>query len=286
MITTATKAIYLIHYFGFLQPEALALRMLCDKYGLFLIEDWALSLLSGGFGLPGSGQPKVGIVGDIALFCFYKFFPTVAGGALVINSDRLGAEPVFDQAVPLRLVVKPLLRSAIDMTLGAERTRALVGRLKPDIPADDDPSERFPDMPASYYFDQGFTDGRISKVAARQIRSFGAAEAIGKRRENYQAYLELLAGMDGLSPLFPVLPEAVCPLSMPVLVSNRNALAVQLRALGVAATPWWAGYHKNLDFSDQVDACQLKDHVLSLPCHQYLGPNAVPYICSLLPDLL
>ncbi len=78
-----TRAIYVTHYFGFLQPHLPALRALCDRHGLYLIEDCALSLLSG-------SQPADGRAGDVAVFCFYKFFPVIGGGALVVNRDLPG----------------------------------------------------------------------------------------------------------------------------------------------------------------------------------------------------
>ena len=65
---------------------------------------------------------------------------------------------------------------------------------------------------------------------------------------------------------------------MPVRVKNchRNALVKALQAEGIAAMPWWAGYNRHLDFSDRpgIDlsaARTLKDTIVSLPIHQYLG---------------
>ncbi|NJM81621.1 MAG: DegT/DnrJ/EryC1/StrS aminotransferase family protein [Tabrizicola sp.] len=46
-ITPRTRAIYLIHYFGFLHPATADIRRICDTHGLHMIEDCALSLLSG-----------------------------------------------------------------------------------------------------------------------------------------------------------------------------------------------------------------------------------------------
>ena len=88
MIGPRTRAIYMTHYFGFLQPETSTIRNLCDEHGLHLIEDCALSLLSG-------DAPAEGRAGDISVFCFYKFFPVLAGGALVINSDKITTGAAF-----------------------------------------------------------------------------------------------------------------------------------------------------------------------------------------------
>lgn len=286
-ITARTKAVYLIHYFGFLQPATAALRALCDARGLVLIEDCALSLLSG-------PAPVAGHAGDISVFCFYKFFPTLGGGALIINNDRITGAARFAHRLPVRLIGKAILRAVvragIDMVVGAERRSALMRRWKP-VAADNSEgpgigSDEFPDMPPSYYFDPRLQNARISALTLAQIRSFDIQAAITRRRSNYLCYLARLGDMPGIAPLFPVLADDTCPLSMPVLVNNRDALAAALVQSGIAATPWWAGYHRHLDFKDQPEACHLKDHVLSLPCHQYLGEVEINHICQVLRDRL
>lgn len=277
LLTPRTKAIYLIHYFGFLQPATAALRALCDRQGLFLIEDCALSLLSG-------PTPADGHSGDISVFCFYKFFPTWGGGALVINADRIAGSPRFERSLPRSVAAKGLLRAGLDMTLGAERRSALSRRLKGNrsgqAGAQASSTDEVPDMPADYYFDPRLLDAAINPLTIRQMRSFDVARTIARRRENYIFYLTTLAGVAGITPLFPDLPADVCPLSMPVLVENRDALAAALTSLGIAATPWWAGYNRRLNFAGQSAAHHLKDHVLSLPCHQYLGKSEILEICT------
>lgn len=276
-ITPRTKAVYLIHYFGFLQPATAALRALCDARGLRLIEDCALNLLSG-------AHPAEGRAGDVALFCFYKFFPTHGGGALVLNADSLTGDTRFTKRVPLRMAAKPLLRAGVDLALGAERRVALLRRLKParvaPVAAPD------ADMPADYYFDARLQDTAMSALTARQIAAFDTAEAIALRRRNYRLYQAELATISHLHPLFPDLPAEICPLVMPVITDARDALAAALVQQGIAATPWWAGYHRSLDFSGQTTARFLKDHVLALPCHQYLAPAAIRHICQVLRDLM
>ncbi len=281
MIGPRTRAIYLTHYFGFLQPDAAALRGICDRHGLFLIEDCALSLLSG-------AAPVEGRTGDVAVFCFYKFFPTLAGGALVVNNGALGGDIRFDGRPPVRDMAKRLARAGLSMTLGAEGSATALRLLRrgrvPDMPAAR-PAGR-PDMPAHYYFDPRLRDAPISRFAAHPLRAFDAAQAISARRGNYRLFLGHLAGMPGAAPLFPDLPDDACPPSMPVLVKGRDALAAALAARGIPATPWWAGYNRHLDWAGCADACHLKDHVLSLPLHQYLEPAAIGYIAKELHVLL
>lgn len=279
LITPRTKAVYLTHYFGFSQPQTAALRALCDARGLFMIEDCALSLLSG-------GSPAAGRAGDVSVFCFYKFFPTLAGGALVLNTDRIAGAAQFGQTLPLKMMGKHLLRAAMDMTLGAKRRAALMQRLKSGrVDAEVSGSGR-PDIPPHYYFDPRLRDARISAVTACQIRAFDVEAAITIRRENYRTYLLALAEMPKVRPLFPDLTDESCPLSMPVLVENRDAIAAALTSRGIAATPWWAGYNRHFDFAAHADARYLKDHVLSLPSHQFMGKREIAHIVSELSELV
>lgn len=76
------SALFVIHYFGFPQPELLALRALCDEHGTLLIEDCAHCLE------PRQGDTLVGEVGDYSLFSIHKVLPTAGGGYLQANAGR------------------------------------------------------------------------------------------------------------------------------------------------------------------------------------------------------
>lgn len=273
-ITPATRGVYLTHFFGFLQPATAALRALCDDRGLVMIEDCALSLLSG-------SSPAEGRAGDIAVFCLSKLFPVLAGGVMVVNSDKVTGPTDFAAAPPLAQVAKPALRMALAMLPGGPAAIGALRRLRrgtPPAAADVAPEPGHPDMPGHYYFDPATTDARISRLAAWPIRAFDVDRTIHARRANYRAYLAELPSVPGAVPLFPDLPDAACPLNMPVLVENRDALARVLQAQGIAATPWWAGYHRGFNIDAFPDATFLKDHVLTLPLHQDLGPPEVNFI--------
>lgn len=85
-----------------------------------------------------------------------------------------------------------------------------------------------------------------------------------------------------MRPLFPGLPETAVPLACPVLVENRDAVAAALQERGIGATPWWAGYHQGLDWTDFPESRYLKDQVLALPVHQGLDEIGLDYIADAL----
>ena len=275
LITPQTKALFLTHYFGFPQPHTAALRALCDHHHLALIEDCAHALLS-------RGPAAVGQTGDVAVFCFSKYLPVNAGGALILNRADLTL-PAFPNNPPLRPALK-LLTQATAASLLGERGIAALKELRPARPFTQ--AAAFPDMPRDYYFDPALAGTRISALALAPLRALDHEAAFALRRRNYRAYLDLLGGIDGVTPLIADLPDGVCPLNMPVLVENRDRIAAQLAALGIAANPWWAGYHRALDFTPFPSACALKDHVLSLPLYPALDPRHLHTIVAALEPLL
>lgn len=276
LITGRTRAIYVTHYFGMIQPELATLRALCDKQGLRLIEDCALSLLSG-------ANPAEGRTGDVAVFCFYKFVPVLQGGALVINAPDLAVDTPFTQPAPRKTVTKTLLRAGLANALGAERAQGLMRKLRgarpANTPAPTDTDE-LDDMPSHYYFDPALRGARISAFAARPLRAFSVEEAITARRANWRHYRDILDGMPDVRMLTPALAPGTCPLNMPVIVQRRDQVAQTLQARGIGVTPWWAGFNRNVDWTGQTGAMALKNDVLSLPLHQFLGPAHVDHIAE------
>lgn len=75
--------ILVTHYFGFYQKNIVAVRCLCDKIGLFLIEDKAHCLVN-----PLNNEDEL-ILGDICIYSLRKFFDLPHGGMLVIKNKKL-----------------------------------------------------------------------------------------------------------------------------------------------------------------------------------------------------
>lgn len=272
LITPQTRAIYLTHYFGFLHPNTAAIRQLCEDRKLWLLEDCALSLLSG-------PSPAEGHAGHIALFCFYKLFPVLGGGALVLNTDKIAGNVAFPNPAPRKVVLKALARAVLNKGLGRAGIVAL-RKLRPRKTPAPAAHSMYPDMPAEYYFDPALKGAGISRVTARALGSFDVESTIRARRANYQDYLIRLAGLPGVTLLYPVLPEHACPLYMPILVEDRDALSAALTAQGISAPPWWAGFDQAVDFAGFPDACYLKNHVLALPLHQTMGPAHIAHVVA------
>ncbi len=92
-MTKKTKGVILVHFAGFLPPNALEIRDFCKKHGLFLIEDAAHAHGAGVDGV------MAGAIGDTGCFSFFptKTMSTGEGGMLTTNSDE-----VYENAKNLR----------------------------------------------------------------------------------------------------------------------------------------------------------------------------------------
>lgn len=275
-ISPRTKAIYVIHYFGFCQPEIGVIQRLCRERDIYLIEDCALALFSEGK----AGQP--GAFGDVSVFCFYKYFPVAGGGALVVNNPTLDVNYRFERPPPISIAARTLLRRI----LGPKRLKFVTTVLKRTLGRSPVPkgtrngATRLAGIPAHYYFDSALENARMSVFARWPLLSFNVKDTIQKRRANYTIYLRELHGLSSVRPLFPELLDGVCPLSFPMIAVDRDGLCDALKALSISETTWWLGYHKDLDCSEFRDTQFLKNNVLVLPTHQFLNERHVVFIAN------
>jgi dTDP-4-amino-4,6-dideoxygalactose transaminase len=77
-------ALFIIHYFGFVQNDMEATAALCKKHQVILIEDCAHSFFSSYKGR------NIGTWGDVSFFSIHKIIATDDGGYFKINNEKIG----------------------------------------------------------------------------------------------------------------------------------------------------------------------------------------------------
>jgi dTDP-4-amino-4,6-dideoxygalactose transaminase len=262
--------LYVIHYVGWPQPMP-ALVDLCRRRGMLMVGDCALSLLSN------LGDRPLGTFGDWAVFCLYKTLPLPNGALLVQNTtklasvERLRLRPAGSASVLARtfeLVVQRIRGRANGVGAALQVVKRGMGRAAGAL-----------DVRRANVGDIGFNladvDLAMSGVSARLLERLDF-DAIRRRRvENYRHLAERLAG--SAFPVFPTLPDGVCPLFFPVLVDDKHAAAEALRQRGVDALEFW---NDSEDGGSEMspDARFLRRHVLELPIHQDLTPAHIEYV--------
>jgi dTDP-4-amino-4,6-dideoxygalactose transaminase len=271
------KALMVTHYFGFHQDME-AIRALCDARGLLLLEDCAHAFIGEYRGRP------LGSFGDYAIASSMKFFPMYEGGALVSARHRLdrvalrSAGAGFEAKAALTSLENgfaygrlPAVRAALWLPLRIKD--ALWGRLKAATaalaPASSD---------SSYDFDPRWLDKRSSLFARAMLRLVAPSRIAALRRQHYQRLDTALRGLPGTRPLFPALPDGVCPWVFPLLADEPERLFERLKLAGVPVVrfghPLWAG----VDATVCANAADLSRRVLSFPCHQELREHELAWM--------
>jgi dTDP-4-amino-4,6-dideoxygalactose transaminase len=267
----APDVLYVIHYAGWPQPIA-QLADLCRRREMLLVEDCALSLLSE----TQDGRP-LGSFGQWSVFCLYKTLPLPNGALLVQNDlpieslERLHLRPAGTASVAGRvaeLFVQRIrgrfngvgaalqaLKRGIGMAAGAlDVRRANVGDIG---------------------FNLDEVDLAMSPVSTRLLQRLDYSEIRRARVANYRQLLEELDAH--VRPVFPELPDRVCPLFFPVLVPDKAEAANALRRRGVDALEFWNDPVG--DGSEMSPSARFfREHVLELPIHQDLSARHVSHV--------
>ncbi|NLB95778.1 MAG: hypothetical protein GX785_08725 [Armatimonadetes bacterium] len=253
------RALLLVHYFGLPCDGGIA-RAFCREHGLALIEDCAHALP------PAPGEVGPGALGDAAIFSLRKLLPLPDGGALRLGSGRRAPAclpPRSDSPVALA----PLLARYVAQRLGMHRPSRAA---RPPLPV---PDTR-PEEPAV----------GISRWSRWLLSCLDAKAARRTRRENYRLLMQRVAGIPGLLPLFPALPDGACPQVLPVLVPAAEQVADSLAAMGVGAYRWPTLPPRCARASET--ARWLAGRLLALPVHQGLDPVHLEYTADCLERVL
>lgn len=99
------------------------------------------------------------------------------------------------------------------------------------------------------------------------ISHFPMKEAIERRRENYRYLLEHLPKKPGARPVFPELPEDVCPMFFPSLTENREALMKHLAERQIPPKVYWP-VPPFVDVEAYPRAKCVYSHIMSVSCDE------------------
>jgi len=282
-IGPATRAVMVTHYFGF--PQAVEqVRALCDAAGVQLLEDCAHAFIGEYRGKP------IGSTGDYAIGSSMKFFPIYEGGALVSSRHSLDRVPLhpagagfeakavlnalengfaYGRLSPIRAALwLPLqLKGALwDM---AKRRRAAANQAVSLAPSSSD---------SSFDLDPAWIDRRSSRFSRAMLRLVSPSRVAALRRANYARLDDALRGMPGARPLFPRLPDGVCPWVYPLAVDDPELLYQRVQAAGVPVTRFGRPLWEGVDERVCADSVWLSRHVLSFPCHQELRDEELAWM--------
>jgi dTDP-4-amino-4,6-dideoxygalactose transaminase len=258
----------LVHYFGF--PNCLdEARLFCDNHGVQLLEDCAHLL----FPVNGCGQ-------NTAVFSPRKLLPIPEGGLLIMSNRSTAWQVNKKFSNNKKMILKWLMLRL------AQRMMLTVG--------------------ISWHHFRKIAVGNLHNNHANQLsgsmkmfpdqytlRLLGVIEkdldyVLEKRRANYMRLLRAVDGIKGVRPLFPSLPDYVCPYTFPMILSEgRDAVASRLNHFGLPASSWPDLPPEVLEKCDEhKTAVWLQEHILLLPVHQNLSKKQVEYMAFKLREIL
>ncbi len=269
--THAADLLYVIHYAGWAQPMD-ELVEICRRHEMLLVEDCALSLLS-----QTPDSRALGSFGQWSVFCLYKTLP-LPNGALLVQNDRR-----------IESLERLQLRHAGSASVAGRMAELFVQRIRGQVNGVGAALQAVKrgmgvaagalDVQRANVGDIGFNldevDIAMSPISARLLERFDYEDIRRRRVANYQ---QLLRELDpSVTPMFPVLPEGVCPLFFPVIVPDKAEAAEALRRGGVDALEFW-----NDPVGDGSEmgpnARFFRTHVLELPIHQDLSPRHISHV--------
>lgn len=274
------KVLMVTHFFGFHQDLA-ALRALCDRHGMGLLEDCAHAFIGEHGGRP------IGAWGDYAVASSMKFFPIYEGGVLVSSRHALdgvalrSAGAAFEAKIALNSLERgfdygrlPAVRAALWLPMAL---KSALWRLRAGKPA---PALAPSSSDSSFDFDPGWVDKRSSLFARAMLRLASPSRIAALRRANWLRLHQALRGLPGMQPMFDTLPDGVCPWVYPLLADDAPRLSARLSAAGVPVVgfgrPLWPG----VDAGVCPNAARLSASVLSLPCHQELREQELDWMIA------
>jgi dTDP-4-amino-4,6-dideoxygalactose transaminase len=225
-ITPRTKAIIAVHFCGY-PADLLALRALCDKHSLILIEDCAQAI---GATFDDTGA-RVGTVGELGAFSFFSKKQLCVGeGGMVSSADEGMADRVR------------LLRSHAMTSSTWDRHRG------------HDPAYDVVDIGFNYRLDEPRAALGLSRLERLE-------DDIAIRRRLVRRYREELADVPGLELVFDERAvERSSHFAFPVLLADRtarDAFRDKLKAGGVQTT-WYPALHSFTEYRERASAGDLE----------------------------
>jgi len=283
-----TRAILAIHYFGFPQPIE-KFRTLCQERKLYLIEDCA-HVLTGRT----RERIRLGDSGDISVFSWRKFLPVYDGGQLAINNPNLQLNLRLDQGnflFKLKIIKNTFERlfegsrgSRINYVSALWNLRSFVSKRLARVHTSS--ARVYQVNNYDLEFDLSNASLAMSGISKRILDRTIITDVAEKRHHNYARLERAVRSMRGLTPLYPNLPETVCPWIFPFLVHGTKDFQLLLRRRGIPATSWSGVIHPSLPLPQFPKARVLYDHLNFLPVHQTLSERDLETMIRVLRETL
>lgn len=255
-IDDKTKAILIVHYFGFPQPLT-DIKKLKEK--LLVIEDTTHSFLS-----LHASKPS-GSFGDIAFASFRKLLPIPDSAMICYNNETFSIPSLSDQDM-------------WHLSYGEKRELGLYYRgdfMKT--------GNEFHKKLSQIYFESAeellqriYTNPcKMSEKSKELLERLRIEEIISQRRKNFICLLE--EDFEGITPFYRNLPEGVCPLGFPMLCKNRDSLQQHLIENRIYCPVHWSLPDCVVE-EDHKTSFDISNRILTIPIDQRYDQQHMEYV--------
>ena len=215
-IKDEAKAIVIINYFGFLQPEQVYNQ--CKDWGLIVIEDGSHSFLS-----KDSGKH-----GDYYFASMRKLLPLLDGAILKKKNGSGFNKPNVKHSLP---AVKFRFFRALGQlikTSDNRHSRGIKRRLINEMFSNAEKTLGMFPSPAG-----------MSKLSANILEHLDIHSVSIVRRRNYMLLRDGLKQIKDFAPVFSDLPDDIVPYGFPIFVERRRLWVHALNQLNIQTAPLW-----------------------------------------------
>lgn len=250
----------LVHYFGF--PNNLKkTKEFCKKNKIDLIEDAAHVLF------PSHG---IGESGKVVIYSPRKVLALPEGGLLVVckeleNYIRRASSTTIKKETIIWLIKKFIQKTMINLNI-SWHTFWKIKKIK-----------HLENDHLDFLLSQNYSLFSYRLLCIIQSKF---DKIVQERRENYKILQSEITD-DNIYPLFPCLPEHVCPYVFPIIVKNNRDLIIErLLKKGIPVYSWPDFPPEVLKNNEEVniEAKWLGEHIILFPIHQSLSEKQMRYI--------
>ncbi len=276
----ATKALLVVHYFGFPQ-KADEIQAFCRENRLIFIEDCAHAFF-------GSYRDRpLGSYGHYAIASTRKFFPIQEGGALIIARDRAAPKP--DLTAPDLKQNLRQLKTGIEKAVSYGRLPALkplLSMIESIQQWRKDKSEALapsaPDQPPdemAVYLERHRQRG-MAKIARMIVDRTPMEKAAGLRRRNYRILLEGVSGLSGCRAALPELPQGCVPYLFPLVIDDLEQIFPAFEDAAIPMQRFGQFLWDGVDETICPVSMFYSQQTVQIACHQSLTEDELLWIVT------
>lgn len=267
----SARTLLLTHYFGFSNALDEA-RRFCEEHGMALIEDCAHAFY-------GEHEGRVlGTVGHFSVASAWKFLPLRDGAVLRDNTGAtvemdLLRQPMKDEIKAMVAILRDWAGATLKKPGLPEVDVALLNRRALEI------SAYIPERKGKeeIQFQPNLVEMAGLRTSNWMVSHTDHSQVMSRRRANYQHWLTGIRDLQGVQPLFSVLPDGVVPYAFPLLTDARGLVFHALKLAGIPIWRW-----EDVAKTECPISQDYRLRLLQLPCHQDLSREEIDWMLRVL----